>query len=325
LQRPFRQQLSEPRWSGAFERVRLRPEHVFGLTAYASLRRMDADAVHSFHFIDSLAASRVRKQRQWRTILQLNGIAIPGVSCRRFPPEAWLLRKAIDEADEFLVCSRFIAEIAARHFGRMPKALAPPIELEAWPLGAGPTEGRSVILAVGDFEVRRKGIRVLFEAFRRLHREIPDVILRISGRLSREAAEVLSLDFPESTQAAIEVLGLGVPEDLPRLYQQASVLAMPAMWEPSGTVMFEALAAGTPVVAAAHAGLPEFLTPDVSVLFDPQTDGEETTNADGLLEALERGLRLSRSQGIRTRCRQHAARYSTAAIGPQLEKIYAGN
>ncbi|HEY3442727.1 MAG TPA: glycosyltransferase family 4 protein [Paludibaculum sp.] len=325
VQRPFRQQLSVPGWMGALAHVRLRPEHVFGLTAYSALRQMDADAIHSFHYVDSLAASRLRKQRRWRTVLQLNGIAIPGVSCRRFPPEAWLLRRAIDEADEFLVCSRFIAEIAARHFGRAPKALMPPVELEAWPLGPGPADDRPVILAVGDFEVRRKGIRVLFEAFRRLHREVPEAILRISGRFSSEVADALSSDFPDSTRVAIEVLGLGAPEDLPQLYQQASILALPAMWEPSGGVMFEALASGAPVVAAAHAGLPEFLTPEVSALFDPKTDGEETTNADGLLEALHLGLRMARSEGIRSRCRQHASKYSTTAIGPQLEALYAGN
>jgi glycosyltransferase involved in cell wall biosynthesis len=320
-----RQMLRPPMWTPLLGWFRVQPEHMFGLSTYLDLRKLAADVVHSFFYTDSLAASRVRKQKRWRTVLQLNGIAIPGVSCRRFPPEAWLLRRAIEEADEFVVCSQFIARLAARHFGRVAKVIVPPLEIDAWPLGPGPEDGRPVLLAVGDFDVPRKGVRVLMRAFELFQQEVPDAILRLSGRLSAKTATRLLGTLPERVRTRVELLGLGQPGDLPQLYQQASLLVLPAMWEPSGTVMFEALASGTPVVATNHAGLPEFLSPEVGVLFEPETEGEETNNAAGLAAAMLAGLSLSRRPGAREQCRLHAGRFSSAAIGPLLEGVYAGN
>lgn len=314
--------LREAWWPPALGLGRVQPEHIFGLSAYWDMRTIEADAVHSFFYTDSLAASSLKRRKRWRTILQLNGIAIPGVSCRRIPPEAWLIRKAIDTADEFVVCSQFIAGQASQYFGRQPRVLAPPIQIREWPVGTQDRSGPPLFLAVGDFDVRRKGIRVLLKAFERFHANHADAILKVSGRLTLAAVQDLLDEMPGAIRDAIHFLGLGKPGDLPGLYQQTNVLVLPAMWEPSGTVMFEALACGTPVVAARHGGLPEFLTPEAGVLFDPQTNGEETMNAGGLCDAMESGLRLSLSPGIRSACRQLAERYSTDAIGPAWEQIY---
>lgn len=301
---------------------RIQPEHLFGVSAYWDMRSTEADAVHSFFYTDGLAASSLKRRKGWRTVLQLNGIAVPGVSCRRIPPEAWLLRRAIDTADEFVVCSSFIADQASRHFGRRPRVLAPPIQIGEWPVKSATRDGSPVILAVGDFDVRRKGIRVLLRAFARFHSGHPNATLNISGRLTLASVQPELEEMPAEARQALRPLGLGKPGDLPGLYQQASLLVLPAMWEPSGTVMFEALASGTPVVAARHGGLPEFLTPEVGVLFDPQTDSEETMNVLGLCEAMESALQLSLSPGTARACRQHAERYSTDVIGPVWEQIY---
>jgi glycosyltransferase involved in cell wall biosynthesis len=87
-------------------------------------------------------------------------------------------------------------------------------------------------------------------------------------------------------------------------------------------VMFEAWAAGTPVVATNHGGPPEFMAEDVGVLFEPATEGQETHNADGLAEAILEGLALSERPGIRQRCRAHAGRFSWSALGPRIEAMY---
>lgn len=311
-------------WTPPLAFARIQPEHMFGVSAWWEMQTIEADAVHSFFYTDSLAASAARRRKRWRTILQLNGIAIPGVSCRRFPPEAWLLRKAIDLADEFVVCSAFIAAQAKLHFGREPRVVAPPIEMQAWPLGSDPREGPPTVLAVGDFNVRRKGIRVLLEAFSLFHAAHPDAILNISGRLATETVQPILDGMTGKAREAVRLLGLGQPGDLPALYRQANMLVLPAMSEPSGMVMLEALASGTPVVAARHGGLPEYLSPEVSVMFDPQSEGEETLNAEGLREAMESALVLSRAPGIRPTCRRHAEKYSAEAMGPVWERIYAG-
>ena len=77
-------------------------------------------------------------------------------------------------------------------------------------------------------------------------------------------------------------------------------------------------------MAARHGGLPEFLLPDVGVLFDPESDGEETFNVTGLCHAMEGALDLARQPDNSARCRAHAGKYSTDAIGPIWEEIYRG-
>jgi phosphatidylinositol alpha-mannosyltransferase len=85
--------------SPILERLHVYPQHTFFFTSYGALSSLDADVLHSFFYTDALAGSMARGSRGYRTVLQLNGIAIPGVSTRRFPPEAWMLRKAIEKAD----------------------------------------------------------------------------------------------------------------------------------------------------------------------------------------------------------------------------------
>jgi hypothetical protein len=68
--------------------------------------------------------------------------------------------------------------------------------------------------------------------------------------------------------------------------------------------------------------LPEYFANGVGYLFDPQTEDQETHNADGLAEAIYRALELSRSPGIRERCRAHAEPFSADALGPKIESLY---
>ena len=300
------------------------PTHTFFFPAYRGMRLLDANVVHSFFYTDALATACARGKRKFRLLFQMNGIAIPGISCRRFPPEAWLWRRALERVDVRITCSRFVGEQLREHYGWDYHAIAPPVNLDEFPLGQGPADQRPVILAVGDFTVPRKGVRVLVQAFRRLKESVKDALLRLSGRLPEDLQRELFGDLPESVRRDIEVLGLGKPGDVPAQYREASVMALPAMWEPSGTVMVEAWASGTPVVVADHAGLPEFLSKDVGRTFDPRSNGQETSNVEGLTEALLAGLDLAQQTGVRERCRAHAARYSTETIGPILEALYAG-
>jgi glycosyltransferase involved in cell wall biosynthesis len=65
---------------------------------------------------------------------------------------------------------------------------------------------------------------------------------------------------------------------MPLLYQGASLLAIPSLWEGFGLPALEAMACGTPVVASDRGALPEVVG-DAGVLVDP-------TNVDALREAM---------------------------------------
>jgi glycosyltransferase involved in cell wall biosynthesis len=309
-----------PAWMARF---RIKPTHAFLYGAWRSLRRLRADVVHSFYFTDALAASLTRRRHGGRVVLQLNGIAIPGVSAYRFlPPEAPVFRAAVRRADARIVCSGFIRELLHEHYGMDAHVIPPLVNVAGYEVGAGPPDGRPTILAVADFDVRRKGIRVLVRAFAAVKHRLPDAVLRLSGRLSPAVQSEVIDPLPDAVRRDVEILGLGRIEDVPGQYRTASVTVLPAMWEPSGTVMFESWACGTPVVATRHAGLPEFFASGVGVLFDPQTDGEETHNTDGLADAIVRAVELAGERGARSRCRAHAEQYSWSALGPRIEAVY---
>jgi glycosyltransferase involved in cell wall biosynthesis len=303
--------------------TRLQPTHLFFFAAARSVLRARVDVVHSLFYVDGAAANLARRFNSYRTVLQLNGAPIPEAHYRRFPPERWLLRQAILRADRGVTCSRFTRDLIADRYGVDYSVVPTPVELADFDPGDGPADGRPTLLAVADFDVPRKGLRVLLRAFEALKREEPAARLRLSGRLSA-ASRARTVDaLPEAVRRDVEVLGLGQPGDVPRQYREASLLVLPSMWEPSAGVLMEALASGTPVAATNHGGIPEYLTPEVSCLFDPDTAGEETSNVDGLLQAIREGLRLAARPGIRRRCRAHAERYSWDVVGPRIEALYA--
>lgn len=306
-------------WTPAMSRLRVDPTHTFFLTTLRSVRHLSADVVHSFYFTDSLAAMLAGRWRGYRTILQINGIPVPE-AFHRLPPDRWVVKRAIESCDRLIVCSGFVSRLVRERYGVDSQVVLVPVDGELFVPGNGPLDGRPTILSVGDFDVRRKGIRVLARAFRLVKERLPSAKLRLCGRMS---PRVRTEAFQALGESGSDVEVLGLDADLPRLYREASVMVLPSMWEASGSVMFEAWASGTPVVATAHAGLPEFVNDDVGVLFDPGTDGQEALNVKGLADAIVEGLSLSQQAGTRTRCRAHAEQYSWTVLGPEIEKTYA--
>jgi glycosyltransferase involved in cell wall biosynthesis len=63
--------------------------------------------------------------------------------------------------------------------------------------------------------------------------------------------------LPESARGSARRLGYVAEADLPALYAGAAAFAMPSLYEGFGLPCIEAMAAGTPVVAADRAALPE--------------------------------------------------------------------
>jgi alpha-1,3-rhamnosyl/mannosyltransferase len=76
---------------------------------------------------------------------------------------------------------------------------------------------------------------------------------------------------------ALRELGYVQEEQLPGLYAGALALAMPSLYEGFGLPCLEAMACGTPVVAADRAALPE-TTGGAALLVDPE-DAQAFTDA----------------------------------------------
>jgi glycosyltransferase involved in cell wall biosynthesis len=133
-----------------------------------------------------------------------------------------------------------------------------PNKVTTVPTGAGALEpfygskdySRGSLLLVAQHSFEAKGGSLLVEAFKVAQRRVPKLALTIVGpdSLRAELAAV----------ANVTVTGFIPRAELQRLFNEASLYAMPALYEPYGMVYLEALACKTPILGLDRHALPEF-------------------------------------------------------------------
>ncbi|WP_026793415.1 MULTISPECIES: glycosyltransferase family 4 protein [Planktothrix] len=108
-------------------------------------------------------------------------------------------------------------------------------------------------------------------------------------------------------------------KDLATAYASADAFIFPSRTETLGLVLLEAMAAGTPVVAARSGGIPDIVTDGVNgYLFDPlQEDGAITATQRLFANPQEREI-------LRQNARLEAERWGWAAATQQLRSYYQG-
>jgi phosphatidylinositol alpha-mannosyltransferase len=215
-----------------------------------------------------------------------------------------------------IAVSEAAAEFAARPMGQAGLRIVPngaDVELFASAQPAELPEGRR-ILFVNRLD-RRKGFRVMVEAFRRLASERPDVVLIVAG----DGPERPALrDVPIETRSRVVMLGNVPHEELPPYHAAAEVFSAPATGRESfGIVLVEAMAAGLPVVASDIAGYREVVRNGVEgILVSPGEPGALAEAIAGVLDDHDAAKRF----GVAGR--ERAGRYSWDAVAGEIEEIY---
>jgi glycosyltransferase involved in cell wall biosynthesis len=134
---------------------------------------------------------------------------------------------------------------------------------------------RPYLLFVGN-PLPHKNLPRLLDAFAGLSPSVGPLVVAGVGPAARGAVE---REIAARGLGARVVVPAPVPhEAMPGLYQGATLLACPSLWEGFGLPALEAMACGTPVLAADRGALPEVVG-DAGILVDP-------TNVDALREAM---------------------------------------
>jgi glycosyltransferase involved in cell wall biosynthesis len=167
----------------------------------------------------------------------------------------------------------------------------------------------------------RKNFEGLIEAFRILlaraseRQEITDLHLVICGGLGWMWEELEGRVAQHGLGDRIHFAGFVQDEDLPALYSLAAVFAFPSWYEGFGLPLLEAMACGTPVVAANNSSLPEVVG-EGGLMVD-------AADSDGLATALQRILV---DQDLRDNLvaagKLHASRYTWDSAAGSLLSIY---
>ncbi|HXI39208.1 MAG TPA: glycosyltransferase family 1 protein [Bryobacteraceae bacterium] len=181
---------------------------------------------------------------------------------RRFAAQA---RQAAAASDAIIAVSAFTARQVEQLLG------VEPARIQVVHHGANrmrlrqTIERENIVLNVGAIQ-RRKNIARLVEAFERTPLRWKLVLAGSSGY---GAGEILARIESSPRRADIQLLGYVSAEELAEWYARARIFAFPSLDEGFGMPVLEAMAAGTPVVAANRSALPE-VCGDAALLVDPE-------------------------------------------------------
>lgn len=256
------------------ERFRFDREVIPQLREHIS--RLQPDVIWSnsvkSHFLVGLAG--LNRGRQWLAFH--HGYTSPNMVMTLYNQlDRWSLR----QADQVVtVCKPFARQLADRgvneariHVQHTP--IRPPEPASAASVAEmreklGIRADDRVVLTVGRLS-KEKGHKELLEAFGSVKKRYPDPRVRL----------LVAGDGPELAALQVQRKNLGIEPDVVLagyqsqvwpLYQMAELFVLPSHSEGSPNVLLEAVAAGTPVIAAAVGGIPEMVVDRNEALLVPK-------------------------------------------------------
>ncbi|MDB4442613.1 glycosyltransferase family 4 protein [bacterium] len=171
---------------------------------------------------------------------------------------------------------------------------------------------RFTLLFVGNI-IYRKGVDILFDALNKFQNIFEMSILIIGDGPDRQALEALSLREP--LKGRVVWCGEKRNDELPQWYAAADAFVLPSRSEGTPTVILEAMASGTPIIASKVGGIPEIISDGVNGLLF------ESEKSEQLCVCLEK---LLRDPSLRQRLAENAINEVVKhSLQRQVEKIVA--
>jgi glycosyltransferase involved in cell wall biosynthesis len=209
-------------------------------------------------------------------------------------------------ADVVLAASRAVADRLGSlraHVVYPPVDPDPPERTAPWPSGEGP-----VIGFVGRIEPR-KGPLDLVRAAPAIRRGAPGARIVLVG----EDPYGVAPDYTRAVLSSPDIEHYPWTDNAPGLMRHLDVLVLPSHQEPAGTVLAEAMAVGTPVVASDVDGLPEIVHDGVTGrLVEP---GRPERIAAAVLDV------LAHRESMSTAARDDARRFYVKEYVEDVERL----
>ncbi len=190
------------------------------------------------------------------------------------------------------------------------------IDLETFRVAPNLERNPREILFVGNAQDPRKGIKVLLEALRYLP---PSIKLTIVDEGEPSKGYAPGLVRSMGLGSRVKFTGRIPLAELVERYRRTAVLVMPSLFEGFGLPVAEAMACGTPVVAARAGSLPEVVGGDQEggLLVPP---GDAKALAESIHTVLSRPA-LAKELGVRARARVEA-RFSWERTARETVEVY---
>ncbi len=210
-----------------------------------------------------------------------------------------------------IAVSKPAMDFIGKHFPGEYAIIPNGIDVEHFSTAVSPidrfSDGKLNILFVGRLE-KRKGLRYLLGAYKRVKQELPNTRLIVVGPGKHQKYEKL---VRKANLKDVVFTGYVPNEDLHTYYQTADIFCTPATGEESfGIILLEAMAASKPIVASAIEGYASVLSHGVEGLMVPPRD--EQAIASALIKLLGDET-LRREMGARGRLKAEECSWPNVA------------
>jgi glycosyltransferase involved in cell wall biosynthesis len=193
--------------------------------------------------------------------------------------------RALRRAEQIIAISASVAaELAEAYPSARSRVVAIPLGVRQ-PVAEGVQSGardRATVLFVGTIEPRKNLLRLL-DAMRIVRSTCPGAHLVVAGRVGWRADDIVAELRRAVEKGTATFVAAPGDDELDQLYRRATVVAYPSLYEGFGLPVLEAMARGTPVVAADIPVLRE-TGGDAAVYVDPLTPESIAAGIASLLD-----------------------------------------